>query len=189
MGSYKISIACHFGAASTRVGVGILIRDHEGLVVVAAGFVLQKYADKISNFSFAVFYALQLANETGFRDSIVLEVPSRTILSHQQQPQHEFQSQNTHTHSNVIIKIPQNRTVINPNIQFCNFPTRLTLQKQGSETIRTSSPFKNLVCEFFEGGCHGGGWWLRGGLKSGGAAEIGAQRCQHAKMGPEVPVR
>uniref|UniRef100_A0A2N9G1Q3 RNase H type-1 domain-containing protein n=1 Tax=Fagus sylvatica TaxID=28930 RepID=A0A2N9G1Q3_FAGSY len=80
LGSNKISIACHFGAASTRVGVGILIRDHEGLVVVAAGFVLQKYADQISNFAFAVFYALQLAYETGFRDSIVLEVPSRELM-------------------------------------------------------------------------------------------------------------
>ena len=50
-------------------------------------------------------------------------------------------------------------------------------------------PSKNLVCEFFEGGCHGGGRWLWGGLKSGGAAEIGAQRCRHAKMGPEVLAR
>ena len=46
-------------------------------------------------------------------------------------------------------------------------------------------PSKNLVCEFFEGGCHGGRRWLRGGLKSGGAAEIGAQRCRHAKMAPK----
>ena len=80
LGSYKMSIACHFGAASTQVGVGILIRDHEGLVVVAAGFVLQKYADQISNLAFAVFYALQLAYETGFRDSIVLEVLSRELM-------------------------------------------------------------------------------------------------------------
>jgi hypothetical protein len=78
-GSYKVSIACHFRLASAHMWVGILIRDHEGAVVVASGFVLQKYEDHLINFSFAVFYALQLAYETGFRNFIVIEVPSREL--------------------------------------------------------------------------------------------------------------
>ena len=40
IGSYKLSIACHFRPDSAQVGVGIILRDHEGVVVVAAGFVL-----------------------------------------------------------------------------------------------------------------------------------------------------
>ena len=34
----------------------------------------------------------------------------------------------------------------------------------------------------FEGGCHGGGWWLRGRLKSGSVVEIEAQLCRRVKM-------
>ena len=78
-GSYKLSIACHLRPDSAHVGVGILLKDHEGVVVVASGFVLQKYDDNLINFGLSVYYALQLAYETGFRNSIVLEVPSREL--------------------------------------------------------------------------------------------------------------
>ena len=78
-GSYKLSIACHFRPDSAHVGVGILLRDHEGIVAVASGFVMQKYDDHLINFGLAVSYALQLAYETGLRQSIVIEVPSREL--------------------------------------------------------------------------------------------------------------
>ena len=84
---------------------------------------------------------------------------------------------------------PQNRAVTNPNIQFCNFPTKLTLQNQ---TIPNKIKYQKLYVplfhskpvyvRIFEGGCHGGSWWLRGRLKSGSTVEIEAQLCQHAKM-------
>ena len=79
---------------------------------------------------------------------------------------------------------PQNRAVTNLNIQFCNFGGGLTLQNQ---TIPNKTKYQKLYVplfrskpvyvRIFEGGYHGGGWWLRGRLKSSNAAEIEAQLC------------
>jgi hypothetical protein len=41
---------------------------------------------------------------------------------------------------------------------------------------------KPVYVRIFEGGCHGGGWWLRGRLKSGSLVEIEAQLCRRVKM-------
>jgi hypothetical protein len=80
-GSYKVSIACHVQSGSLRTGVGILIRDHSKFVVVASGFVSQGYSESLISYSLAVFHALQLAYETGFRHSLVLEVPCRELVN------------------------------------------------------------------------------------------------------------
>jgi hypothetical protein len=81
IGSYKVSIACHTQSGSPRVGVGILIRDHMGLVAVASGFVSSRFSESLLIHSLAVFHALQLAFETGFRHSLVLEVPCRELVN------------------------------------------------------------------------------------------------------------
>ena len=80
LGSYKVSLACSSLPGHRDVGVGILIRDHSGIVVLATGFVNAKYIDKLINLSLVVFYALQLAFEIGFRNNIVVEVPSQEML-------------------------------------------------------------------------------------------------------------
>ena len=80
-GRYKVSIACHSQAGSPRVGIGILIRNHMGLVEVASGFVCSRLSESLLTLSLAVFYALQLAFETGFRHSLVLEVPCRELVN------------------------------------------------------------------------------------------------------------
>jgi hypothetical protein len=80
-GSYKMSIACKMSVASAHVGFGFLIRDWEGRVLAASGFVGQRTHDSLINFSAAVFFALQFAYETGFRCNVVVEVPSRELLS------------------------------------------------------------------------------------------------------------
>ena len=76
-----MTIACYVQSGSSRTGVGILIRDHSGFVVVASGFVSQKYSESLLLFSLAVFHALQLAYETSFRHSLVIEVPCRELVS------------------------------------------------------------------------------------------------------------
>uniref|UniRef100_A0A2N9I6M1 CCHC-type domain-containing protein n=1 Tax=Fagus sylvatica TaxID=28930 RepID=A0A2N9I6M1_FAGSY len=80
-GSYKVTIACHVQSATPRRGVGILIRDHSGNVEVASGFVSQQYAEPLFSYALAVFHALQLAYETGFRHSLVIEVPCRELVN------------------------------------------------------------------------------------------------------------
>jgi hypothetical protein len=80
-GSYKVSIACHAQLGSLRVGVGILIRDHIGYVVVASGFVSHRFSEPLLFYSLAVFHALQLAYETGFRHTLVLKVPCRELVN------------------------------------------------------------------------------------------------------------
>uniref|UniRef100_A0A2N9FK76 Reverse transcriptase domain-containing protein n=1 Tax=Fagus sylvatica TaxID=28930 RepID=A0A2N9FK76_FAGSY len=80
-GSYKVTIACHVQSGTPRRGVGILIRDHSGFVEVASGFVSQKYSEPLLLYSLAVFHALQLAYETGFRHSLVIEVPCRELVN------------------------------------------------------------------------------------------------------------
>uniref|UniRef100_A0A2N9HKR3 RNase H type-1 domain-containing protein n=1 Tax=Fagus sylvatica TaxID=28930 RepID=A0A2N9HKR3_FAGSY len=80
-GSYKVSIACHSQSDSPRVGIGILIRDHIGFVVVASGFVSHRFSEALLIYSLAVFHALQLAFETGFRHNLVLEVPCRELVN------------------------------------------------------------------------------------------------------------
>ena len=84
---------------------------------------------------------------------------------------------------------PQNRAVTNPNIQFFNFPTKLTLQNQTiPNKIKYQKLYVSLFCSkpvyvrIFEGGCHGGGWWLRGRLKLGSVVKIEAQLCRRVKM-------
>lgn len=79
-GSYKVSITCHFRTDSEHAGVGILIRDHDGLAAVALGFVLRRFNDCLINYSFPVYYALQLAYEAGFCHNIMLEVPSKELI-------------------------------------------------------------------------------------------------------------
>ncbi len=76
-----MSIACHSQSGSPRVGIGILIRDHIGFVVVASGFVSHRFSEALLIYSLAVFHALQLAFETGFRHNLVLEVPYRELVN------------------------------------------------------------------------------------------------------------
>lgn len=60
-------------------GIGILIRDCVGFVAVALGFVSHRFMDPLLNYSLAMYHALQLAFETGFRHNLVLEVPFREL--------------------------------------------------------------------------------------------------------------
>ena len=83
----------------------------------------------------------------------------------------------------------QNRAVTNLNIQFCNFPTKLTLQNRTipnkikhQKLYVSLSHSKPVYVRIFEGGYHRGDWWLRGRLKSGSVAEIEAQLCRRTKM-------
>jgi hypothetical protein len=76
LGCYKVSIACHFRSVDNHTRVGILIRDHVGLVVATFGFVLPKFNDHLLTHSYVVFYALQLDFETSFHRDVEFEVPS-----------------------------------------------------------------------------------------------------------------
>jgi hypothetical protein len=80
-GCYKVAIACNFTSRSDKVGVGVLIRDSSSFVVAASGFVMLGSNDFLTSYAYAVFYAMQLAHETGFRCNIDMEVPSQELLS------------------------------------------------------------------------------------------------------------
>ena len=80
-GCYKVTIACHVQSGTPRRGVGILIRDQSGFVEVASGFVSQQYSEPLLFYSLAVFHALQLAYETGFRHALEIEVPCRELVN------------------------------------------------------------------------------------------------------------
>ena len=80
-GCYKVAIACNFTSRSDKVGVGALIRDSSSFVVAASGFVMLGSNDFVTSYAYAVFYAMQLAHETGFRCNIDMEVPSQELLS------------------------------------------------------------------------------------------------------------
>ena len=58
-----------------------MLRDSSDLVVAASGFVMLGSNDFMTSYVYVVFYAMQLAHETGFRCNIDVEVPSQELLS------------------------------------------------------------------------------------------------------------
>uniref|UniRef100_A0A2N9EJ31 Uncharacterized protein n=1 Tax=Fagus sylvatica TaxID=28930 RepID=A0A2N9EJ31_FAGSY len=48
-GSYKVSITCHFRTDSEHAGVGILIRDHDGLAAVALGTIIRRLTSRMED--------------------------------------------------------------------------------------------------------------------------------------------
>ena len=72
-GSYKVFSAYDW------VGVGILVRDHNGNVAATLGFVLQRFNERLLSYSCAALSALEFPYVIGFHN-IELEYPSKELI-------------------------------------------------------------------------------------------------------------